>query len=185
MHIKNLIANTVFLGLNICSILLQTREKKIAKILIKESIKVATAESCTGGLVSSRLTDISGSSSYIFQNLVTYANEAKEELLGVKKETIEKYGVVSEEVALEMVNGLLNKYNCDVAISTTGIAGPTGGSDRKPVGLICIGIGSKDMQKTYSYKANPFLYRRIMKYAFSNKALDLFLDFLNSRNKHN
>ena len=181
MCIKSIISNTIFLGLNLCSILLQTREKKIAKILAEKEIKVSTAESCTGGLVSSRLTDISGSSGYIHQNFVTYANEAKVELLDVKTETIEKYGVVSEQVALEMVNGLLNKYNCDIAISTTGIAGPTGGTETKPVGLICIAVGNRKIQKTYSYKANSLLSRRIMKYAFSNKALDLLLDFLKAQ----
>lgn len=178
MCIKKLIVNTIFLVLNIFPIIFQTRERKIAKILIKNNIKLSTAESCTGGLLSSRLTDISGSSSYIYQNFVTYANEAKENILGVNAKTIENYGVVSEEVASEMVQGLLNKYNCDIAISTTGIAGPTGGSEEKPVGLICIAIADKNNQKTYSYKANPLLFRRIMKYDFSNKALDLLLNFL-------
>lgn len=183
MCIKKLIINSVFLGLNLGSILLQTREKKIAQILNKNGLKISTAESCTGGLISSRLTDISGSSNYISQNFVTYANETKVSVLGVKEETINKFGVVSEEVALEMVQGLLNKYDCNIAVSTTGIAGPAGGTKTKPVGLICIAIGNKDKQETYSFKANPLYFRRIMKYAFSNKVLDLLITFLNKNYK--
>ena len=183
MCIRKLISNCVFLGLNLCSILLQTREKKIAKFLIQKGLKISTAESCTGGLLSSRLTDISGSSGYTFQNFVTYANEAKTNILGVKEETINNIGVVSEEVALEMVQGLLNKYDCDIAVSTTGIAGPTGGTKTKPVGLICIAVGNKDKQQTYSFKANPLYFRRIMKYVFSNKALDFLIEFLEKNYK--
>ena len=124
------------------------------------------------------MTDVSGSSAYISQNFVTYANSAKETLLEVNAQTIQKYGVVSEQVALEMVQGLLNKYNCTIAVSTTGIAGPLGATDTKPVGMVCIAVADEKIQKTYTFKANPYLYRRIMKYAFSNKALDFLLDFL-------
>ena len=87
--------------------------------------------------------------------------------------------MVSEEVALEMAMGLLNKYNCSIAISTTGIAGPLGATDTKPVGLICIAVANKEFHTTYKFKANPLLFRRILKYEFSNKALDILFDFLN------
>ena len=126
--------NSLFVIKNFAGILLQKREKKIAKILTDKKLKIAFSESCTGGLLSSRMTDISGSSDYIMQNLVTYANKAKVNLLGVNNETIKQFGVVSEQVAQEMAQGLLSKYDCDIAVSVTGIAGPTGGSKQKPVG---------------------------------------------------
>lgn len=155
-----------------------SKEKEVAKHLLRNALKLSTAESCTGGLVSSRMTDVSGSSAYIFQNFVTYANNSKVELLGVNPNTIEKYGVVSPEVALEMAEGLLKKYNCTIALATTGIAGPLGATDTKPVGLIYIGIANEKVKKAYKFEANPLLYRRIMKYAFSSKALELLLEFL-------
>lgn len=178
MNVKQLIVNIDFVIKNLYGILTLKREKEIANLLKRNALKLATAESCTGGLVSSRMTDLSGSSVYIWQNFVTYANEAKVQILGVKRETIEKVGVVSEEVSLEMVNGLLYKYNCTIALSTTGIAGPTGATEEKPVGLVYIGIADRTKSKSYRYEANPLLYRRIMKYAFSSKALDCLLEFL-------
>lgn len=163
---------------NIYGIVVQSREKRIAQLLIRNALKLATVESCTGGLISSRMTDVSGSSAYIFQNLITYANEAKVKMLGVNRETIEKYGVVSEQVALEMVKGMISKYNCNVAVATTGIAGPLGATGDKPVGLIYIGIANEKVQKAYRFEAKPKISRRLMKYAFSNKALDLLIEFL-------
>ncbi len=176
--LKQLWINIVFIIKNFNSVISLKREKEIAKLLLRNALKLSTAESCTGGLISSRLTDMSGSSSYIFENFVTYANDAKVRILGVNPETIEKNGVVSEEVAIEMVQGLINKYNCTIALSTTGIAGPLGATENKPVGLVYIGIADRNKQKAYRFEANPLLYRRLMKYAFSNKAFDLLLDFL-------
>ena len=160
------------------NIINQSKEKEIGKILTSKKLSVSCSESCTGGLLSSRLTDISGSSAYINVNFVTYANEAKVKLLNVKSETIEKFGVVSEEVACEMVEGLISKYNCDIAVSTTGIAGPTGGTVNNPVGLVCIAVANKNKKVSISYKAYPKLPRRLMKYEFSDKALELLLKFL-------
>ena len=171
-------ADLEFIFKNIYGIVVQSREKKIAQLLIRNALKLATVESCTGGLISSRMTDVSGSSAYIFQNFVTYANSAKVKILDVDSKTIKKYGVVSNEVALEMATGLLKKYNCTIAIATTGIAGPFGATDEKPVGLIHIAIANEKIKRTYKFEANPLLYRRIMKYAFSNKAFDLLLEFL-------
>lgn len=178
MLLKQIIINIIFIIKNINIIISLKKEKQIASLLLKNALKLSIAESCTGGLLSSRLTDISGSSAFIFQNFITYANKAKEELLDVNHQTIEKYGVVSDEVAKEMASGLIKKYNCNIAISTTGIAGPLGATETKPIGLIYIGIANNNIQKSYKFEANPLLYRRIMKYAFSNKALDLLLDFL-------
>lgn len=160
------------------NILNQSKEKQIGRILTDKNLSVSCAESCTGGLLSSLLTDISGSSAYINQNFVTYANEAKVNLLGVNTETIAKYGVVSEEVALEMASGLIERYNCNVAVSTTGIAGPSGATENKPVGLVCIGVANKNKKISISYKAPPKLPRRLMKYEFAHKALELLLKFL-------
>ena len=178
MCIRIFFVNLIFIIKNIIPILFLTKEKQIAKILIKNAIKLSTAESCTGGLLSSRLTDISGSSAYTFQNFVTYANEAKVKLLGVKQETIDKYGVVSEQVALEMAQGLLNKYDCDLAISTTGIAGPLGATENKPVGLICFAIVDNKSKKTYKFYADSNISRRLMKYVFTCEILKQLLIFL-------
>ena len=178
MILKKIIINSLFLIKNLGSIVCQSREKKIAKLLIKNALKLSTAESCTGGLISSRLTDISGSSAYTFQNFVTYANKAKVQLLGVDKDDIENYGVVSSEVALDMVQGLLKQYECDIALSTTGIAGPLGATETKKVGLVYIAAANEKLSKVIKFEANPLLYRRIMKYAFSNKALDFLIEFL-------
>ncbi len=171
-------ANIEFVLKNLYGIVAQSREKKIAQLLTRNALKLATVESCTGGLISSRMTDVSGSSVYIYQNLITYANEAKVQMLGVDRATIEKYGVVSEQVALEMASGMLNKFNCDVTLATTGIAGPLGATDEKPVGLIYIAVGNEQVKKAYRFEANSKISRRLMKYAFSNKALDFLIDFL-------
>lgn len=178
MNFKQVLVNLEFIFKNFYSVVSLKREKQIANLLLHNAIKLATAESCTGGLISSRLTDMSGSSAYIFQNFVTYANSAKTQILGVNPDTIEKHGVVSDEVALEMATGLLEKYNCTLAVATTGIAGPLGATDDKPIGLIHIAIANEKIKKAYRFEANPLLYRRIMKYAFSNKAFDLLLEFL-------
>ena len=154
-------------------------EQAIARILFNYSIKVAVAESCTGGLLSSRLTDISGSSSYAKENFVTYANEAKIELLGVSAQTIETYGAVSEECALEMAEGLYNKTGCDIAISTTGIAGPTSPETGKKVGLMYVAIKSKNSTQTKKFELNPNYSRKMTKFMFTQVALEFLLSFLN------
>ncbi|MBQ7286927.1 MAG: CinA family protein [Candidatus Gastranaerophilales bacterium] len=122
---------------------------RIKEILTKNKLSLSSAESCTGGLISSYLTDISGSSEFIFQNFVTYSNDAKTRFLGVKKETLEDYGAVSEQTAYEMSLGLLKYADCSIA--TTGILGPTGGSEFKPVGLVYISFGYKDKIKVIRY----------------------------------
>ncbi|MFA7670800.1 MAG: nicotinamide-nucleotide amidohydrolase family protein [Sphaerochaetaceae bacterium] len=112
--------------------------------LLKErSMTVACSESCTGGLISKLLTDRPGSSEWFWGSVVSYSNEAKERLLGVSKETINKYGAVSTECAKEMALGILDISGCDIALSVTGIAGPSGATEDKPVGTICFGFASK------------------------------------------
>ncbi len=153
-------------------------EQKIARILFNYSIKLSTAESCTGGLLSSRLTDIAGSSSYTKENFVTYANEAKIELLDVSPQTIEKYGAVSEECASEMAEGLFNRTHCDIAISITGVAGPTTPEKDKPVGLAFVAIKNKYTNQTAKIEVDPHHNRKIIKYLFTQKALEILHEFL-------
>lgn len=115
-------------------------EKKVVELLKKLNMNISTAESCTGGMLASKLIDVPGISEVFYEGVVSYSNEAKINRLGVRKEILDKYGAVSEEVAKEMVMDLTT----DVALSTTGIAGPDGGSEEKPVGLVYMGIRIKD-----------------------------------------
>lgn len=146
---------------------------KLAEILTNENLTISTAESCTGGLVSSMLTDISGSSSFIKLNFVTYANEAKHEILGVLNETLDKFGAVSEQCANEMAEGLMKKTNCDIALCTTGIAGPTGGTKEKPVGLCYISCRYKNKTIVEKILLNPETERKELKRQFAKKAIEL------------
>ncbi len=151
---------------------------QIKDILLKNKLTLSTAESCTGGLISSYLTDISGASEYIFQNFVTYSNEAKQKYLNVNKDTLDKFGAVSRQTANEMVLGLLRYGNC--AIITTGILGPTGGSKEKPIGLVYIGLGCIDKIKIVEYisKKSNTNNRYEIKKDMVEQALYEFLNFL-------
>jgi nicotinamide-nucleotide amidase len=115
-------------------------EAVVAEILCNKNLSIATVESCTGGLVASSLISYPGISEVFKEGTITYSNEAKMKRLGVKKETLDKYGAVSEETAKEMVIGIAREAKTDIAISTTGIAGPGGGTNEKPVGLVYIGV---------------------------------------------
>ena len=117
--------------------------RALALILVERSWKIALAESCTGGLVSTTLTDLAGSSDWFERGYITYSNEAKSECLDVPIEIIEAFGAVSEQVAKTMADGARRKADVNVAISITGIAGPTGGSPEKPVGTVCFGWSIK------------------------------------------
>ena len=112
----------------------------VADLLSEKSMSLAVAESCTGGLLASTITDVPGASEYFIEGLVTYSNEAKMDLLEVKSETLEKYGAVSREVALEMAHGVRKRAEATIGIGVTGIAGPTGGSQEKPVGSVHIAM---------------------------------------------
>lgn len=116
----------------------------VYKLLKSQNKTVATAESCTGGMIGQTLTEISGISEHYGFGFITYANKAKEELIGVKHSTLDKHGAVSEETACEMASGALEKSGADIAVSVTGIAGPSGGTNEKPVGLVYIGIALKN-----------------------------------------
>lgn len=152
--------------------------KKLAKILKENKLVIATAESCTGGLLSSRLTDVSGSSDFVKLNFVTYANEAKEEILNVPHEIFEIYGAVSPQCAEAMAKGLRKRTGCDIALCTTGIAGPSGGSKEKPVGLMFVSAFYKDKLLLKEVRLCPKFPRKLMKFLFTQKAIDAALEVL-------
>lgn len=114
-----------------------------SETLRAQKLKLATAESCTGGMISAAFTDLSGSSDIFDRGFVTYSNEAKISMLGVTSSTLEAYGAVSEQTAREMCEGTLKNSLADVTIAVTGIAGPSGGTEEKPVGLVYIGLARK------------------------------------------
>lgn len=122
--------------------MLQTAQK-LCDILKENKMTIATAESCTGGLIGAVLTSIPGVSEVYGYGVITYANEAKEKLLSVKHQTLNTKGAVDKETAIEMAQGALDLSGSDVAVSVTGIAGPGGGTDEKPVGLVYIGISKR------------------------------------------
>ncbi|WP_027339196.1 competence/damage-inducible protein A [Halonatronum saccharophilum] len=151
----------------------------VARLLWAKDLKIATAESCTGGLIGDRLTSIPGSSRYYDRGLITYSNKAKIDLLGVKEETLNKYGAVSKETAKEMALGVKERSGVDIGIATTGIAGPGGGSEKKPVGLVYMGIAYGDNVETYKYNFNGS--REKVKYLTSQTILNLLrLKLINS-----
>lgn len=155
-------------------------EEKLGKFLTENHLTIATAESCTGGLLSSKLTDVSGSSEYVKLNFVTYANEAKHKILNVSWDILNNFGAVSEQCAQAMAEGLQKATNCDVALCTTGIAGPTGGTKEKPVGLIYISIKYKNIVTVKEIKLPPNTPRIKMKEEFANHALKFALSILTS-----
>lgn len=119
-------------------------EYRIAALLEKKNIKVSTAESCTGGLVAAALVNVAGISNWFEEGYVTYSNTAKQKLLGVDKDALEQFGAVSEQTARQMAIGAAKAAGCQAAVATTGIAGPDGGTDEKPVGLVYIGAVVRD-----------------------------------------
>ena len=151
-------------------------EEKIGEILKRRGLKISVAESCTGGLVGSKITDAPGASSYFLGGVIAYSNEIKMDILGVKKETLENFGAVSEECAREMAIGVSNLFKSDVAIATTGIAGPSGGSKDKPVGLvyIAIKIGEELEVRKYVFKGK----RTEIKEKIANRAIQDAINML-------
>ena len=148
--------------------------KSLVKILIKKKLKIAFAESCTGGLLASSITSISGASKIFNLGLITYSNQAKIKFLKVNKNIIKKYGAVSHECCLAMVNNLSKISKANINVSITGIAGPKGGSKQKPVGLVYIGIkkGNKTQINKCFFKSKK---RSSIQKASVKKALNLVL----------
>ena len=150
--------------------------QKVVKLLIKKKLKISFAESCTGGLLSSFITSISGSSKIFTIGLVTYSNHAKIKILKVPKKIIMKYGAVSYETCLSMVKNLNKISKTNISVSITGVAGPKGGTVQKPVGLVFIGIkkSNKTLIKKFLFKNKK---RSSIQKATVNKALNLILSF--------
>ena len=150
---------------------------KIVKLLTKKKLTVSFAESCTGGLLASSITSISGSSKVFNMGLVTYSNNAKVKLLQVPKKTITKYGAVSYETCLSMVKNLSKISKSNISISITGVAGPNGGTKAKPVGLVFIGLkkGSKIIVKKNLFKSKK---RISIQKATAKQALKMILKIL-------
>ena len=151
--------------------------QKIVKLLSKKKLKISFAESCTGGLLSCAITSVSGSSKVFALGLVTYSNQSKNNILKIPKKTLIKYGAVSYESCLSMVKNLSKISKTKVSVSITGIAGPKGGTRKKPVGLVYIGIkkGNKTLVKKHLFKNKGRLY--IQKTAV-NKSLGIILSFI-------
>lgn len=126
--------------------------KAIMDIAVAKGISIGTAESCTAGLIAHSLTSVSGSSAYFIGGIVAYDNRVKTDILGVKEETLKAYGAVSEQTVIEMAQGALTAFNVDVAVAISGIAGPTGGSEAKPVGTMWICVASADRHIAYLLK---------------------------------
>ena len=156
---------------------LNNKSKKIVSLLNKKKLKIAFAESCTGGLLSSAITSVSGSSKVFTLGLVAYSNQSKTKILRVSKNIIKKYGSVSEQVCLAMLKNLNKISKTNISVSITGIAGPSGGTKIKPVGLVYVGIkkGNRAKVKKYLFKNKGRAY--IQKVAV-NKSLGLILSFL-------
>ena len=151
--------------------------QKIVRLLVKKRLKISFAESCTGGLLSTTITSISGSSKVFTIGFVTYSNQSKIIALKVPKKIIRKYGAVSYETCLSMVKNLNKISKTNISVSVTGIAGPRGGSKKKPVGLVFIGIkkGYKTLVRKYLFKNKK---RSAIQRAAASKSLNLILSFL-------
>ncbi len=145
-------------------------EEVVGRLLMDKHLKLAVAESCTGGLIGHRITNVAGSSGYFDAGLVTYSNEMKVKLLGVRAATLERHGAVSEECVREMAAGAIEQAGADVAIATSGVAGPSGGSAEHPVGTVCIALVAKDVtaSRRYQFRGN----REWVKLLTSQVALD-------------
>ena len=151
--------------------------EKVVKLLRKKRLKISIAESCTGGLLSSSITSVSGSSKVFTMGLVTYSNQSKNHLLKVPKQIIKKHGAVSIKCCFSMVNNLSKISKSNIAVSITGIAGPSGGTKQKPVGLVYVGI-----KRGNKVKVNRYLFKNKGRFniqrAAVKKALELILGII-------
>lgn len=152
-------------------------EERLVSVLKEKNLVAATAESCTGGFVAKRITDVSGSSSVFNCAVVSYSNEIKNSVLGVSEETLSKYGAVSEQTVREMVSGVLKLSGADIAVSISGIAGPNSDNTEKPVGLIFL-AASNGKQTVVKKLQNNFTgdVRRLNRESASDEALKLLLN---------
>ena len=160
------------IGSKIFSLDGKSMETVVGEALCKRKTTLAVAESCTGGLIANLLTDVPGSSDYFLFSGVTYSNKAKINILGVSEDTINKYGAVHEKTAIEMAQGARRIAGSAYGLSTSGIAGPGGGTEKKPAGTVCIGLATPDYEKGYKFNLS-FGQRSRNKKIFAMKAIDL------------
>ena len=146
-------------------------EQVVGDLLAGKGLHIAAAESCTGGMITSRLTDVPGSSRYVDQSVITYSNAAKTELLGVPMELLKAHGAVSEPVALAMADGIRVRADVDVGVGVTGIAGPTGGTPEKPVGMVVVAVVTASDRRCRTFRF--FGEREQVKFQASQSALDM------------
>jgi nicotinamide-nucleotide amidase len=151
-------------------------EKLIGDLLRERKWTLSIAESCTGGLLCDRITNVSGSSKYFQGGMVNYSNESKERHLGISLEYIKRYGAVSPQVARKMAQGVRKAFHTTFGLSTTGVAGPTGGTKEKPVGLVFIGLANG--KRTWVMKLNLKGSRREIKEKATEKALQFFYEII-------
>lgn len=159
------------IGQNVYSTDGRLLEQVVGDLLVERGLHIAVAESCTGGLITSRLTDVPGSSRYVDQSVVTYANHAKTELLGVPSGMLEAHGAVSEPVALAMAEGIRARARADIGVGVTGIAGPTGGTPEKPVGMVVVAAVTADDRRCRTFRF--YGEREQVKFQGSQAALDM------------
>ena len=157
-------------------VFLTEKAKKIVSRFIENGVTLSVAESCTGGWLSKILTDVSGISSIYKGGICSYSNEIKMKLLGVNEETLKAYGAVSEQTAAEMAKGVREALDTDIGISTTGIAGPGGGTPEKPVGTIFVGISSRLGERAVNLKLSPMRSRDFLRTCTAGYALSMALD---------
>ncbi|MFN8432946.1 MAG: CinA family protein [Anaerolineales bacterium] len=154
-------------------------ELRIGMILSERKQSLVTAESCTGGLIASRITDVSGSSAYFLGGIVAYSYEVKASLLGVSWDTLNNKGAVSRETVIEMARGARNLLKADIAVSVSGIAGPGGGTPDKPVGTVWVGLATPSGEEARHFVWDGDRVRN--KYLSSEAALQFILDYLEGR----
>jgi nicotinamide-nucleotide amidase len=152
-------------------------ENALVMHLRERGMTLACAESCTGGLIAKRITDLAGCSDVFLGGCVTYANEAKEKLIGVKRETLEAFGAVSEQTAREMARGVRLALGSDVGIATTGIAGPGGGTPEKPVGTVYIAVSTEEGERVKLLNLSPKRSREFIRICAATNAMSLALKF--------
>ena len=162
---------------------MSTLEEVVGRLLAEQGLTIAVAESCTGGLIAHRLTNVSGSSAYFVGGVVAYSDEVKERVLGVSGETLLTYGAVSEETAREMARGACRLFDTDVAISATGIVGPTGGTPQKPVGLVYVALAAQDLERCerHLWQGDRLTVRLENKRRTSEAALEMLRQYLEAR----
>lgn len=157
-----------------------TLKFQLGKLLIQNKLWLAVAESCTGGLLGHLITNVPGSSAYFKGGVIAYANEVKMELLGVSPATLDSFGAVSEETVLEMARGISSSLNTDIGLSVSGIAGPEGGTQEKPVGTVWIGLSTPKLDN-----AEMFLFsgdRQSIKEQAAQSAIEIVIQYLSEKN---